>query len=234
MSKSRLILSALTTAWLLNAGLALAADPAMQRGERMGGWVYGSELMDPEELKEHRAKMRAAGSAEERERIRNEHHHHMRLRAEERGIHLPEHPPVRGMRYGRCPAAMECMGGPMSGEKTADSAGIAYLSGGIGSDDPVARMAEDYNLHLVFATQGSGAYVADVRVLIEDAKGKKILEADSPGPIFYAKLPTGNYRVTAEYEGKSLRKSVTVKDRRLRDLYFHWRGEPAAANEGSR
>ncbi|MFZ2852799.1 MAG: hypothetical protein WAZ34_01645 [Rhodocyclaceae bacterium] len=234
MSKLRLLLSALATAWLLNAGLALAADPAMQRGERMGGWIYGSELMDPEELNEHRAKMRAAASAEEREHIRNEHHQQMRVRAEKRGITLPEHPPARKMRHEQCAGAMECMRGPIAGEKAADSAGIAYLSGGIGSDDPVARMAEDYKLHLVFATQGSGAYVADVRVLIEDAKGKKILAADSPGPIFYVKLPTGNYRITAEYEGKPLRKSVSLKDHRLRDLYFHWRGEPVAANEGSR
>lgn len=233
MSKPRLTLTALATAWLLNAGLALAADPALQRGG-MDGWIYGSELMDPEELNEHRAKMRAAVSAEERERIRNEHHQHMRLRAEERGVTLAEPPPARKMRHGQCAGAMACMDRPMAGEQAAGSAGIAYLSGGIGSDDPVDRMAEDYNLHLVFATQGSGAYVADVKVLIEDAKRRKVLEADSPGPIFYAKLPAGTYRITAEYDGKPLRKSVAVNDRRARNVYFHWRDDSIAANEGGR
>jgi hypothetical protein len=112
------------------------------------------------------------------------------------------------------------------------AAGIAYVSGGIGDDDPVARMTEDYNLHLVFATKGSGEYLADIKVVIEDFKGNKVLEAESPGPIFYAKLPSGTYRITANHQGQPLRKSVAVKDHRLRDLYFYWASKEIPAHQG--
>lgn len=99
---------------------------------------------------------------------------------------------------------------------------IPYESRGIGEADPVAEMAANYNLHMVFATRGSGEYLADVKVRIDDAKGKLILDANSPGPIFFARLPAGTYRVTASLGNKSQRKSVSVQDGRLRDLYFYW------------
>jgi len=58
--------------------------------------VYGSQLMTPQERSEHRAKMRAAKTLEEREQIRREHHERMKERARERGMTLPDAPPVRG------------------------------------------------------------------------------------------------------------------------------------------
>ncbi|MFZ4537112.1 hypothetical protein [Propionivibrio sp.] len=109
---------------------------------------------------------------------------------------------------------------------------IPYVSGGIGDDDPLANMTKDYNLHLIFATQGSGEYLADIKVVIEDSRGNKVLAVESPGPVFYAKLPAGNYRISADYQGKSLHKSVAVKAGRLSDLYFHWPSEDVSGKNG--
>ena len=106
---------------------------------------------------------------------------------------------------------------------------IAYESSGIGDDDPLAAIAGDYNLQLVFATQGSGEYLADVKVLIADGKGNTLLDAESPGPMFFVRLPAGSYRISADFHGVPLRKSVTISDRRRQNLYFHWppdAGEP--------
>ena len=106
---------------------------------------------------------------------------------------------------------------------------IAYESSGIGDDDPLAAIAGDYNLQLVFATQGSGEYLADIKVLIADTKGKTLLDAESPGPFFFVRLPTGSYRISADFHGVPLRKSVTIGDHRRQNLYFHWppdAGEP--------
>jgi hypothetical protein len=106
---------------------------------------------------------------------------------------------------------------------------IAHESGGIGDDDPLMAITGDYNLQLVFATQGSGEYLADVKVLIADAKGNTLLDAESPGPFFFARLPTGSYRISADFHGLALRKSVMISDRRRQNLYFHWppeAGEP--------
>lgn len=58
--------------------------------------VYGSQMMTEQERAEHRTLMRGAKTAEEREKIRAEHHEKMMARAKQRGITLPEPPPMRG------------------------------------------------------------------------------------------------------------------------------------------
>jgi hypothetical protein len=62
--------------------------------------IYGSQLMTRQERNDYRARMRAAASAEERERIRAEHHDRMKERAQARGMTLPDEP-----RAGRGPGA---------------------------------------------------------------------------------------------------------------------------------
>ncbi len=56
--------------------------------------IYGSQLMTMQERNEHRAKMRAAKTEQERERIRADHHEQMKVRAKERGVTLPDQPPA--------------------------------------------------------------------------------------------------------------------------------------------
>jgi LDH2 family malate/lactate/ureidoglycolate dehydrogenase len=57
--------------------------------------IYGSQLMTRQERNEYRARMRAANTAEERERIRAEHHERMKERAQAQGLKLPDEPPAR-------------------------------------------------------------------------------------------------------------------------------------------
>lgn len=68
--------------------------------------IYGSQMMTRAERNEYRARMRAAKTAEERERIRTEHHEQMKQRAQARGITLPDQPPA-----GRGPGASSGAGG---------------------------------------------------------------------------------------------------------------------------
>jgi hypothetical protein len=56
--------------------------------------IYGSQMMTAQERNEYRNKMRAAKTAQERERIRAEHHEQMKMRAKERGVTLPDAPPA--------------------------------------------------------------------------------------------------------------------------------------------
>jgi hypothetical protein len=104
----------------------------------------------------------------------------------------------------------------------ADEVKPAYVSGGIGEDDPILERKKDYNLHLIFATKGSGEYLADVTVRIQRVSGPKVLETLSTGPFFYVNLPPGNYLVTAEFSGKSLAKPVTLNKVSSKYIYFHW------------
>ena len=117
----------------------------------------------------------------------------------------------------------------LAADQQANAVTIPHESAGIGDDDPLAAIASDYNLQLVFAAQGSGEYLADIKVVITDAKGNTLLDAESPGPLFFVKLPAGSYRISADFHGVPLRKSVTIGDHRRQNLYFHWppdAGEP--------
>lgn len=71
-------------------------------------WVYGSQLMTPEERRAYHDKMRAAKTPQAREQLRREHHAEMQARAKERGVTLPDEPPARsgrGMGMGMRPGS---------------------------------------------------------------------------------------------------------------------------------
>ena len=91
----RLVLAALAAALL--SGVAFAQDtPAVS--ERPG---YGRALMTEQERSEHRERMRAATSQEERTQLRTERRQQMVERAAEHGITLPDNPRGRAMGPGR-------------------------------------------------------------------------------------------------------------------------------------
>lgn len=102
---------------------------------------------------------------------------------------------------------------------------IKYVSGGFGIDERQAldAVAKDYNLKLIFAEKGSGAYLADAKVSIAGMKGQKILDAVSNGPWFMARLPAGHYTITAAIDGKSLEHKATVTAGRHTQVRFYWR-----------
>jgi len=88
MMKRTVIVSALVAALTLSAGVTLGANQQET--------IYGSQIMTQQERNEHRAKMRAAKTPEEREQVRKEHHERMKERAKSQGVALPDEPPARG------------------------------------------------------------------------------------------------------------------------------------------
>ena len=80
--------------------------------------VYGAQLMTKEERITYRTSMRTAKNQEEREKIRAEHHEQMKVRAQERGVTLPDMPPAMGGDMGSGGGGMSPgggMGGGMGG-----------------------------------------------------------------------------------------------------------------------
>jgi hypothetical protein len=104
--------------------------------------------------------------------------------------------------------------------------GVSYVSGGVGtaSIDRLNALARDFNLKLVFAGK-SGAYLADVRVNVANSRGRTLLDITSEGPWFLAKLPTGNYQISASFAGKTVRKHVSISTEKLRTVDFRWASE---------
>ena len=95
MTKRQITISALATALLLSCGIALAADQEKATATKQEQ-VYGSQMMTQQERADYRTKMRAAKTAEDVDQVRKEHHDSMKDRAKERGVTLPDEPPVRG------------------------------------------------------------------------------------------------------------------------------------------
>ena len=107
--------------------------------------------------------------------------------------------------------------------------GITYLTGGIGQDQVQEMRAdarEGYKLQLVFATQKSGEYLADVKVTISDGKGETLIDVVSDGPGFYAKLPVGHYKISAENRGAVQVRSIDVTGRNINRHVLYWSAEP--------
>lgn len=59
--------------------------------------IFGRALMTEAEIAEQQRLMRGAATDAERERIRLENHERMTARARERGVTLPDEPPMGGM-----------------------------------------------------------------------------------------------------------------------------------------
>lgn len=104
--------------------------------------------------------------------------------------------------------------------------GVSYISGGVGTDEQNAMQAlrADYNLRLTFATKQTGAYRSDVQLDIADAKGVSVLSVASTGPMFFAKLPPGTYRISAAAEGKTFRRTVRLGSG-AKEMTLHWEND---------
>ncbi len=102
--------------------------------------------------------------------------------------------------------------------------GIRYVSGGVGEGEraELEALSGQFNLRLLFAMQGSGNYLADVRVRILDPSGAVVLSAESKGPWFFAQLPPDTYTVEVSALGQSQRQTARIGPRQFR-LNFYWR-----------
>lgn len=107
---------------------------------------------------------------------------------------------------------------------------ISYVSGGVGDDqqNALARVAGQFNVKLTMATS-DGKYIGGGDVRIEDQQGNTVLETRSEGPMFYAKLPPGPYKIHVNADGKSFTRDVNVKSAGQSQVTMTWpssRDEP--------
>jgi hypothetical protein len=101
---------------------------------------------------------------------------------------------------------------------------VSYVTGGVGLDESAAIKAaeKDFALSLTFTATKRGEYLSDVKVNIKDKAGKTVLEAVSEGPMLLARLPTGAYKVSADYDGKAQVKTVRVEAKGVTRAGFVW------------
>ena len=89
--------------------------------------------------------------------------------------------------------------------------GIAFMSGGVGmaERDALKASANQYNLKLTLAAK-NGDYLSDTQVQISKSGGGEVLNATSDGPLFYAQLPAGSYKVSVTSGGSTKTQNVKV------------------------
>ena len=100
---------------------------------------------------------------------------------------------------------------------------VPYITGGVGLNERAVMrgMANHYNVRLVFATL-SGAYLANVEVLIQDGNGRRLFQGNSNGPWFFFDLPKGQYKITATHAGKKETRGVAL-EKAFDTVVFNWK-----------
>lgn len=109
--------------------------------------------------------------------------------------------------------------------KQTTPSGIEYIFGGVGEDrqNGMEEVRKDYNLRLTFARTHSGEYLRDVNVTVENIKThEKLVDVVSGGPLFFAQLPDGKYKVTADFTGNHKTKTVTIRKNHPRGIVYYF------------
>lgn len=103
-----------------------------------------------------------------------------------------------------------------------------YVNGGVGKEDEayMRKIAKDWPLRMIFSERKDNEFVADVNLAVTDHRGAPVLALNNTGPMTYAMLPAGKYRITATFHGITESRDVTLDGKQGRDVYFHWKGKP--------
>ena len=100
---------------------------------------------------------------------------------------------------------------------------ITYVSGGIGLSEQHALEAEAhrYNLAITNANK-AGDFTVDTALVIREKNGHAVLRVADTGPLFYAKLPAGDYVIHAMNDGQKRTQEVKIASNRATDVHLIW------------
>lgn len=102
---------------------------------------------------------------------------------------------------------------------------VQFASGGvgIGEREAMMKMAEDFNLKLVFANS-DGHYLAGTNVMIRKPGGETLLTTTATGPWMLVNLPAGSYEVVSTCRMESKTRHVRI-GQGLQSVVFTWKAE---------
>lgn len=103
-----------------------------------------------------------------------------------------------------------------------------YVNGGVGKEEEaqMRRMAKDWPLRMTFSERKDNEFVLGVNLVVTDARGAPVLALNGAGPMTYAMLPAGKYRISASFGGVTESREVTLDGKQGKDVNFHWKGKP--------
>jgi hypothetical protein len=102
--------------------------------------------------------------------------------------------------------------------------GWPYVSGGVaqGGRRALHVKRDAYSLWLVTAASKSGAYLADVRVTIRDARRAVVFDRRLDGPWLFIDLPQGRYQLEATLGGDMQKGITTIHRGDHRQAFFYF------------
>ena len=104
--------------------------------------------------------------------------------------------------------------------------GISYVTGGLAKADAdaIEYAARYYPLQLEFLLEEKSKreFLSNVKVWIEDAQDKTVLEVTADGPFLLARLPAGKYTINAARGGEVKSRVVRIVPQRHRRAVFKW------------
>lgn len=105
--------------------------------------------------------------------------------------------------------------------------GVEYVSGGVSheEEEAIKSMGKRFNLKLTLA-QSTGDYMGGAHVRIDNDKDSPVLETESEGPLFFAKLKPGTYKIHVSGDNRQFTKVAHVKSAGQEQLTFIWPGQP--------
>lgn len=121
-------------------------------------------------------------------------------------------------------AAAIAAGGPAFAVEVEGDGDARWVTGGVGEAERLDMLAllPDYNLRILTAAERSGAFLANVQVVVRDAHDRVVLETVLDGPFLLARLRPGEYEVLATYRGRPHARTVTIPSTGRRELFLYW------------
>lgn len=105
------------------------------------------------------------------------------------------------------------------------SAGIAYMTGGVGEEEVAVmrRQAKNFTLHLVFSEGAVGRLASGINVNIYNEASQLIFRVVDSQPTLYVNLPAGTYTILANNNGNRLRHKVTLVAGVNQKVILNWK-----------
>jgi len=102
-----------------------------------------------------------------------------------------------------------------------------FIEGGVGLDESEAIQIDLKNWPLLIEfSQASGKkaeWVADVFVVIKDAKGNQVLAHQLDGPLLLVDLMPGKYSVESSYNGQKKVTGIDVEGGQHKKININWK-----------
>jgi len=109
---------------------------------------------------------------------------------------------------------------------TQHSAGISYISGGVGEEETIAILAEAKQwpllLELSQIENGRGIWIFGANIKVSNSK-RVVFDAQADGPYMLINLEQGDYTMQASYQGVIQNRIISIKANSSQKISIFWK-----------